>query len=573
MTFSAIDLPAAAPGTVDSAARSIGHVGRCQRPGGRRPRPADRAGRLSRELRRRPRGDHRGRLRRRLVERMGPSDLAAVDVDERPQRAPRRNSRPTRPSCSRRSKPSSRNRRSVPTASRRRPHRERGDGRSGGFSFVAGDQGALGDGHAQQRGERPRADSPSAQGGAAGQPGPAGLGRGHHHQPNAGGAAQALRDFILTAQRSNIAVYTMDPCGLDLDDGCSTILTPEPADARRGTGGFAVTNTNAPERSVDRMVAENGTYYLLGYASPAPPYDGKRHRIKVRTQESRPSRSGRATSYISPRKAPAANGGALASIDALIERADPIARSDACGRGGAGAAGARSPARRSRSASSCCRPMPPAPGASTSRLVAVDTNGKIRTRQRFQSSFQAKSGDGKRRIRLGSRVDVPPGRYQIRLAAVGGERRDRQRLHGSARAEIQRRPRARRPFARLAGAAHRQARRAARRRAAAGAAARPREFPAGDPGRRAASHSRQQPTATRTTHHRSEADARTVRHPTVARPAPARRRQAGFTAAGGAVYRCRYRPNLEAGLSAGRRGRARAGEGDSGGEVQSLPSA
>ena len=51
-------------------------------------------------------------------------------------------------------------------------------------------------------------------------------------------------------------------------------------------------------------------------------------------------------------------------------------------------------------------------------LVAVGTDGKIRARQRFQSSFSAKSGDGKRRILFGSRVDVPPGRYQIRLAAV-----------------------------------------------------------------------------------------------------------------------------------------------------------
>ena len=52
----------------------------------------------------------------------------------------------------------------------------------------------------------------------------------------------------------------------------------------RLTGGFAVTNTNAPEEAVDRMLAENGTYYLVGYYSPAPPNDGKHHRITVRTR-------------------------------------------------------------------------------------------------------------------------------------------------------------------------------------------------------------------------------------------------------------------------------------------------
>ena len=100
---------------------------------------------------------------------------------------------------------------------------------------------------------------------------------------NAAGAAQALRDFIVTAQRSNIAVYTMDPCGLDLDEGCNTSSRQNLESLAESTGGFAVTNTNAPERSVDRVVAENGTYYLLGYAAPTP-NDGKRHRIRVRAR-------------------------------------------------------------------------------------------------------------------------------------------------------------------------------------------------------------------------------------------------------------------------------------------------
>src|SRR4029453_5639830 len=94
---------------------------------------------------------------------------------------------------------------------------------------------------------------------------------------NASGAFQSFREFILTAQRSNIAIYPMDPCGLDLDAGCSTHSRQNQETLAESTGGFAVTNTNAPERAVDRMVAENGTYYLLGYASPARPYDGKRH--------------------------------------------------------------------------------------------------------------------------------------------------------------------------------------------------------------------------------------------------------------------------------------------------------
>ena len=100
---------------------------------------------------------------------------------------------------------------------------------------------------------------------------------------NASSAWQSLRDFIVTAQRHNVAVYTVDPCGLSLE--CSTDAQQNLRTLAENTGGFAVVNTNAPEESVERIVAENGTYYLLGYASPAVPNDGRHHRISVRTRE------------------------------------------------------------------------------------------------------------------------------------------------------------------------------------------------------------------------------------------------------------------------------------------------
>jgi VWFA-related protein len=100
--------------------------------------------------------------------------------------------------------------------------------------------------------------------------------------PYAGGAWQGLRDFIVTAQRSNVAVYPVDPCGLSRDAGCSMDTQDHLRSIAEGTGGFATLNTNAPELGVERMVAESGSYYLLSYYSPAPPNDGKRHRITVR---------------------------------------------------------------------------------------------------------------------------------------------------------------------------------------------------------------------------------------------------------------------------------------------------
>ena len=231
---------------------------------------------------------------------------------------------------------------------------------------------------------------------------------------NAAGASQALRDFIVTAQRSNIAVYTMDPCGLDQDDGCNISSRQNLESLAENTGGFAVTNTNAPERSVDRVVAENGTYYLLGYASPTP-NDGKRHRIRVRAKV--PGVDVRARDgYYSPRGPVRAIEGPV-SVDSLISA--PIQSR------GLTMHVAAVPA-----------PLAQKPGATVAvgiamtsadavragtidfSLVAIDTDGKIRTRQRFQSSFSARTSNGNRRIHFGSRVDVPPGRYQLRLAAV-----------------------------------------------------------------------------------------------------------------------------------------------------------
>ena len=234
---------------------------------------------------------------------------------------------------------------------------------------------------------------------------------------NAAGAAQALRDFILTAQRSNIAVYPMDPCGLDLDEGCNTSSRDNMRSLAEATGGFAVTNTNAPERSVDRMVAENGTYYLLGYSSPAA-NDGRRHRITVRTRV-RDAEVRARDSYYAPRSAPRVVE-AAPSVDSLINsplqmrgltmRVAAVPAPLAQKPGSTVAVGIE------MSSADALRA-----GSIDFSLVAIDTDGKVKTRQRFSSRFTGKGNTPGGSIRLGSRVDVPAGRYQIRLAAVGAD--------------------------------------------------------------------------------------------------------------------------------------------------------
>jgi VWFA-related protein len=230
---------------------------------------------------------------------------------------------------------------------------------------------------------------------------------------NASAASQAMRDFILTAQRSNTAIYPVDPCGLELDSGCSSHSRNNLLSIADGTGGFAVINTNAPEKGVDRMVEENGTYYLIGYQSPAPANDGKWHRIKVRTpllgHEVR-AREG----YVAPRK-PAASV-QTPPLDALIGSAIQTR--------GLTMRMAAVPA-----------PLPDRPGSALAvaielrasdvaggsvefSVVAIDGDGKVRAQNRFRSTFGALPAASTEWTRVTSRLELPDGRYQVRAAAI-----------------------------------------------------------------------------------------------------------------------------------------------------------
>ena len=233
--------------------------------------------------------------------------------------------------------------------------------------------------------------------------------------PNALGAFQGLRDFIVTAQRSNVAIYPVDPCGLSRDAGCSIDTQENLRSIAEGTGGFAVLNTNAPERGVERMMAENGTYYLLGYYSPAPPNDGKRHRIKVTGQSRR--RQGPCTRGLRG----SAEGGTRAhgaSTRCAHRRADPDpwpadarrchTRAD---RGTPGVYDRALDRARRRRCGPCRR-----------RGICRGRRGRQRTCSRateLRDRIHARTaGDEARVARIAARLDVPAGRYQVRIAAA-----------------------------------------------------------------------------------------------------------------------------------------------------------
>jgi VWFA-related protein len=232
-----------------------------------------------------------------------------------------------------------------------------------------------------------------------------------------GPAWEAIREFMLTAQRNNVAVYTADPCGLEIDRGCTRTSRQNLQTMAEVTGGFAAVNTNDSEAAVDRMLADSGSYYLIGYYSPAPPNDGKHHRVTVRTRvdglEVR-AREG----YESPGKA---------------ARVPDVTPAEALTRPAIQTAGLTmrvvaipAPLASHPSASVLLGIELPADSAVQAGRIdflvaAIDEEGKTRARIRFTTNFSTSPQTTSPWTRTGSRIDLPSGQYQLRVAAAGAD--------------------------------------------------------------------------------------------------------------------------------------------------------
>jgi VWFA-related protein len=139
----------------------------------------------------------------------------------------------------------------------------------------------------------------------------------------------STRDAIAAATRANVSIYSVDPRGLATPGGdlieTSGVAADEPnlglglqssidelrlsQDSLRElsdeTGGFAFVNRNNVDEAFDRIVAENSSYYVLGYYAPNDRRDGRFRKIEVRVM--RPGVTVRARrGYVAPRGRPPA---------------------------------------------------------------------------------------------------------------------------------------------------------------------------------------------------------------------------------------------------------------------------
>jgi VWFA-related protein len=261
---------------------------------------------------------------------------------------------------------------------------------------------------------------------------------------------QDTHEAIAAATRGNVSIYALDPRGLqsgseDLIETGSTMpeqgvgLTSMLNEQRlsqdglrvlaANTGGFAAVNRNDLDSAFDRIVAENSSYYMLGFYPASDRRDGRFRKLEVRVK--RPglrvrSRSG----YYEPRGRAPASTTATGANPALGETlASPLPVAGLPMR--VFAAPFKGPDAKAALAISVefdasKIPFVEAGGMFTEQVevafTAHDVNGKSFPGDRHTLTLNLKPDTYERAKTLGLRVltqhNVPPGRYQLRFAAA-----------------------------------------------------------------------------------------------------------------------------------------------------------
>jgi len=264
------------------------------------------------------------------------------------------------------------------------------------------------------------------------------------------GYAIGLRDLLVRAQHGNVAVYSIDPGGLGglqfyLQNrawaSAPSVPTSPGANAQLdglqraslhrdylrtvadNSGGRAILDTNDLGNAVAGIFRENSSYYLLGYRSTRETGDRRARRVDVRVN--RPGAIARTrNAYYDPRARPVpvapdpslvlknALTGILPHPDlSLRATVAPFAVPGEKTMGVAIVLGVRQPVPRGDPGARVLETVELLTGAFT---PAGDPRGSFR--QTAQVRMRAGVSETAQ-FDLLTRIDLPPGRYQLRLAA------------------------------------------------------------------------------------------------------------------------------------------------------------
>ena len=264
----------------------------------------------------------------------------------------------------------------------------------------------------------------------------------------------ATRDAIAAATRGNVSIYAIDPRGLvtpgaDLIE-TSGVVTGEPnlglgiqsaldevrlsQDSLRElsdeTGGFASVNRNNVDEAFDRLVADNSSYYVLGYYPANDRRDGRFRKIELRV--TRPGVTVRARrGYVAPRGRAAATKASNDPGDAALKAAVesplpttgiPMRLFAAPYKGTAPNAAITLAIELNVNALTFTQKNGSYNDGLTVVTLVTDNDGKTRVNDKATVDLNLMPATlaraRERGFRITSAVNLPPGRYQLRVSAA-----------------------------------------------------------------------------------------------------------------------------------------------------------
>jgi hypothetical protein len=233
------------------------------------------------------------------------------------------------------------------------------------------------------------------------------------------------------ATRGNVAIYPIHPAGLE--DLASIDAAMELRALGAATGGFAHVNSNNYDDAFERVVQENSVYYMLGFNSAEERDDGLHVPVQVRVQ--RPGLTVRARDgYIAPFKGrdsvvrPEQRPGVASALASPIPVGGVTLRAFAAPFKGRG---------KTASIAVALEMDPNAlglveqqdgglRGSIDVRLVATDVRARvlppIRQLGNITVPADARAAVERAGLRVLTKTDLQPGRYQLRIAVGTAQR-------------------------------------------------------------------------------------------------------------------------------------------------------
>jgi len=251
-----------------------------------------------------------------------------------------------------------------------------------------------------------------------------------------------FHEAVAAATRGNVTIYPVDPRGLTTDTIPPGSFDTRALDARADlaaiadvTGGFSLVGSNNFASAITRMVRENSQYYTIGFSSENEKRDGRFVQVDVRVK--RPGLQLRARSgYVAPlgREAAPPTVSADARMPTVTSAlGSPVAVNDVVvravatpykGRGNTSMVALAIEFDISR------LDLVDKNGTLTGDVevsfVATDTKGNVHPGRRYDTTMALKKEAAEHAFRSGARVvtqlELPKGRYQLRIAAGGRTR-------------------------------------------------------------------------------------------------------------------------------------------------------